>query len=65
MPWYDFHCDNCGCDFEEFFGVDESRENLDCPECGSEKVERSFSRVSTSKFKRTTSDDDKGCWRGG
>ena len=57
MPWYDFHCEECGFDFEEFMGIDDDRTGLDCPNCSSKKVVRNFSSISSSTDKEKKSDD--------
>ncbi|MBU1023223.1 zinc ribbon domain-containing protein [bacterium] len=46
MPYYDFYCEKCGHQFEEFFSVNDDRKGLKCPECSSKKVERNFGNIS-------------------
>lgn len=42
MPLYEFHCANCGTQFEELvFSHDELPP---CPKCGNEKTEKLISR---------------------
>ncbi|KIX11424.1 FmdB family zinc ribbon protein [Dethiosulfatarculus sandiegensis] len=41
MPIYEYHCSDCGKDFEIL--VFKSDEKVTCPECKSEKVERLLS----------------------
>jgi putative FmdB family regulatory protein len=64
MPWYDFHCEECGLNFEKFMGIDDDRTNLDCPNCSSKKVVRDYSSISSStdKEKKTSSNR---CYTGG
>lgn len=38
MPMYDYRCKNCGHEFTETHGFDETA--LECPECESEDIER-------------------------
>ncbi|HID56940.1 TPA: zinc ribbon domain-containing protein [Candidatus Poribacteria bacterium] len=42
MPIYEFHCKNCGLDFEELLSSHNS-ESVRCPECESDEVERKIS----------------------
>jgi len=34
MPLYDFHCSECGRDFELFLRPREARQGVECPSCG-------------------------------
>ena len=47
MPRYDYRCDDCGHAFEVRLSMSEYSEGNkpDCPSCGSEKAERTFSSV--------------------
>ncbi|MCD6507915.1 zinc ribbon domain-containing protein [Candidatus Poribacteria bacterium] len=42
MPIYEFHCKNCGLDFEELLSSLNSK-SVRCPECESGEVERKLS----------------------
>ncbi len=44
MPIYEFHCPQCGRDFEEL--VFNSREKVQCPGCGGQECEKLLSAVS-------------------
>ena len=57
MPYYDFYCEKCGHRFEEYFGVNDDRSGLKCPECESKKVQRNFGSVSIGVSKG----QDSGC----
>ncbi|HZP88238.1 MAG TPA: zinc ribbon domain-containing protein [Burkholderiales bacterium] len=39
MPTYDYHCKNCGHEFELVERVTEHQGTHKCPKCGSENVE--------------------------
>jgi putative FmdB family regulatory protein len=43
MPSYDYKCKECGKVFEVFRRFSELDEQVNCPDCGSEKTERVFS----------------------
>ena len=43
MPTYDYKCRECGKVFEVFRRFSELDEQVNCPNCGSEKTERVFS----------------------
>ena len=34
MPIYEYHCKDCGDDFERFIRSMFSKETITCPECG-------------------------------
>jgi putative FmdB family regulatory protein len=40
MPAYDYKCKECGNVFEVFRRFSELDEQVNCPNCGSEKTER-------------------------
>lgn len=48
MPLYGFTCENCQEEFEELVSVSKLDE-VTCPECESEKVERQLSLVANFK----------------
>jgi putative FmdB family regulatory protein len=50
MPTYDYHCDNCGHDFELFQSITESAKKK-CPECGKQKLRRLFGTGAAIMFK--------------
>jgi putative FmdB family regulatory protein len=45
LTLYDFHCNKCGCNYEELAQWDENGEypGVICPNCGSDKKEKIFS----------------------
>ncbi|MBC8276846.1 MAG: zinc ribbon domain-containing protein [FCB group bacterium] len=43
MPFYEYNCLKCQTDFEELIRCDEDIQNLNCPECGSPKIEKKLS----------------------
>ena len=43
MPTYDYKCEECGKVFEVFRRFSELDEEVNCPNCGSEKTEMVFS----------------------
>ncbi|MBN2583054.1 MAG: zinc ribbon domain-containing protein [Planctomycetes bacterium] len=48
MPIYEFHCDDCGADFEELFRSVRERRRPSCDKCGSGNVHKKFSTFATS-----------------
>ena len=46
MPIYDYRCDACGKTYDIFHKVREVEEDIQCPECGSEKHTRLLSAPS-------------------
>lgn len=47
MPIYEYHCSDCGDDFERFVRSMFSKEVITCPDCGSEHVSKAFSVFGT------------------
>jgi len=43
MPMYEFRCRKCGATFEEL--VKRADEEVECPKCGSARLEKLFSRL--------------------
>jgi putative FmdB family regulatory protein len=43
MPMYEYHCDSCGVQYEQLRRMSQADTGLECPVCGSEKVERQLS----------------------
>jgi putative FmdB family regulatory protein len=48
MPIYEYHCADCGSEFEKFLRSMFSREAIVCPTCGSEHVAKGFSVFGTA-----------------
>jgi putative FmdB family regulatory protein len=46
MPVYEYRCDACEEQFEEFLSLS-TKPAPPCPKCGSKKVTRLFSRINT------------------
>ena len=55
MPLYEFTCEECGAAFEELVATGLDGLGVNCPECGSEEVEKLVSR-----FASTGSSTDRG-----
>jgi putative FmdB family regulatory protein len=43
MPVYEYVCPSCGQEFERLVRSMDSRERVNCPECGGSKVKRKLS----------------------
>lgn len=43
MPIYEYHCENCGRDFDLFVRSATKRSEPECPHCGSTKVKKAVS----------------------
>ncbi len=43
MPIYEYHCSDCGSDFEKFLRSMFSKETITCPDCGGEHVNKALS----------------------
>jgi putative FmdB family regulatory protein len=43
MPIYEYHCEECERDFEQFLRSMASKEAIVCPTCGSEQVKKAMS----------------------
>lgn len=48
MPLYEYRCLNCGRVFEQLRRMDEADQELLCPVCASEQIERLLSAFSQS-----------------
>lgn len=57
VPIYEYHCQECGEEFEEL--VRSARE-IECPECGGEDI-----RKLVSRFGFSFTAEDKGEWKSG
>lgn len=47
MPVFEYRCPCCGHAFEHFWRGQERREELRCPACGAEHIEKLISRFGT------------------
>lgn len=43
MPIYDYHCDDCGNDFEKLVRSMFNQETISCPDCGGQHVKKAIS----------------------
>ncbi len=46
MPIYEFVCNKCNCNFEDFVMSSSKVKDVRCPSCGSDDVEKQFSMFS-------------------
>jgi putative FmdB family regulatory protein len=49
MPIYDYHCKDCGSEFETLVRSMFSTETVACPDCGGQRVAKAISLVAASK----------------
>jgi len=47
MPIYEYRCSECGERFEKLVRLSTSTSEIECPECGGQKVGKLFSAFST------------------
>lgn len=59
MPIYEFSCKKCEYPFEEL--VFNSSEKINCPECGSKRIERTMSVFSYSSGDHYSSSESSDC----
>lgn len=45
MPIYEYHCNDCGTDFEKFLRSMFSQETITCPDCGGQHVAKALSLI--------------------
>jgi len=43
MPVFNYKCNSCGNDFDLITGVGQDKEELKCPECKSEDIQKNYS----------------------
>lgn len=43
MPLYEYKCQDCGALYEQLRRMSEADKNLECPRCGSRRVQRQVS----------------------
>ena len=60
MPVFEYRCPRCGRVFEHLWRGLERREELRCPDCGADKVEKVFSLFGMGGS-RTTAAPSAGC----
>jgi putative FmdB family regulatory protein len=49
MPIYDYHCKDCGSEFETLVRSMFINEAISCPECGGQHVSKAISLVAATK----------------
>jgi len=47
MPLYEYKCESCGKTFEKLRRMQDADSELECPECDSRRVQRTFSTFAT------------------
>ncbi|MER2598884.1 MAG: zinc ribbon domain-containing protein [Caldilineales bacterium] len=50
MPIYEYHCNDCGADFEKFLRSMFSQEAIICPECDGAQVAKSLSLIGAGRI---------------
>ena len=63
MPIYEYKCIDCGDEFEKLFFTSSASKDISCEKCGSERVERKVSAISSCGNSTTSSFG--GCGSGG
>ena len=48
MPLFTFDCEDCEESFEKLVGLNQDMNEVRCPDCGSEHVQKRMSRVARS-----------------
>jgi len=43
MPIYEYHCQDCGQQFEKFLRSSTNQDAVECPHCHSTRVQKAFS----------------------
>jgi putative FmdB family regulatory protein len=44
MPLYEYHCNDCGDDFDKLVSFSQTNESQPCPSCGSQQTHKKISR---------------------
>lgn len=65
MPMYGFVCEDCNEDFEELVLSASKVDEVVCPTCGSEHVERQLSLVAGLKSSGSSTSSSAACSPGG
>ena len=47
MPLYEFYCDTCDCCFQERRSFSQGTDNVSCPSCTGQNVQRVYTPVAT------------------
>jgi putative FmdB family regulatory protein len=47
MPLYEYHCKECGEEFEKMVRFSEASQSPECPNCGSKQTHKQISTVAT------------------
>ena len=61
MPIYEYRCLECGEKFEKLVRFSASTSEVECPECGGQKVGKLFSAFSTRTSSTTTAAPASAC----
>jgi putative FmdB family regulatory protein len=59
MPMFEFRCEECGASFEEL--VRRTGEEVECPKCGSAKLEKLYSRLGAVRGGSESFDSGSSC----
>jgi putative FmdB family regulatory protein len=43
MPFYEYKCKDCGCNFEQLVSISEASKKQVCPHCGKKNTEKQLS----------------------
>lgn len=55
MPIYEYHCSDCGADFEKLLRSMFSQETITCPECEGTHVAKALSLIGASRSSSSSS----------
>ena len=64
MPLYEYACAECGHRFEILRRIGEGSDDLTCPRCDAERLEKQFSTFASSSDGKTASAVAGGCGSG-
>jgi putative FmdB family regulatory protein len=66
MPIYEYHCSNCGKEFEKLMGFSDPNINSpDCPECQSNHTKRRLSKVAAFSSRGSSTTSSSSCGSSG
>ena len=58
MPIFEYHCDECGADFEVLQRTREIKDLPKCPSCGAQNTKKRFSAFATAGTEKETAGDN-------
>ncbi|KPL23788.1 MAG: hypothetical protein AMJ93_03875 [Anaerolineae bacterium SM23_84] len=61
MPIYEYRCDECGEQFEKFLRSMSAVQELCCPRCGSQRVQKALSLFGTARSSAGAAASDASC----